>query len=41
MNSVIDENDQNTAEIVRNAVKIAIKKAATIKKLKLLEEQWK
>jgi len=39
MNSVIDENDQNTTEIARNAVNIAVKKAATMKRLKLLEEQ--
>lgn len=39
MDSVIDENDQITTEIARNAVNIAVKKAATMKRLKLLEEQ--
>ncbi|KZS00809.1 Uncharacterized protein APZ42_002742, partial [Daphnia magna] len=39
--SVIDENDQITTEIARNAVNIAVKKAATMKRLKLLEEQRK
>ncbi|KAK4028764.1 hypothetical protein OUZ56_021783 [Daphnia magna] len=41
MDSVIDENDQITTEIARNAVNIAVKKAATMKRLKLLEEQRK
>jgi hypothetical protein len=39
MDSVIDENDKNTTEIARNEVAIAVKKAATVKRLKLLEEQ--
>ena len=39
MDSVIVENDKNTTEIARNEVAIAVKKAATVKRLKLLEEQ--
>ena len=39
MDSVIDENDKNTTEIARNEVAIAVKKAATVKRLKLLNSK--